>query len=605
MKRSNPSVSNNTRSKKPRLSVPCESNISVSATSLFNFMKHDTLSDWMKYNSVNKKGEMSEFTKFILSRGNKFEDDVIEYIDKNIHRIVKVSDKITDYTCKKTLEFMKAGVPLIHSAPVINPENKTMGVIDLLVRSDYISCLVDFPPLSYKEGIINAPILGRNKYHYVVVDIKFTTLNLCSDGIKIRNCGNIPAYKAQCMVYTEAIGRMQGYTPPYAFIMGRRTSFTRSGLTYNDYTPFGRLGRINYEDEDRKYKHLTNEAIAWVKDVRRHGAAWSVNPPSRPELYPNMSVDSGIWQTEKRKISNIIGELTEIWNVGHSQRALAIKQGITDWRDERCNSDALGMSPNRGSLVDKILEINRQSEVKIYPDVIQNNFNDWKTKGNDLYIDFETLSDIFAPNPSVEYQRQSEIIFMIGVGWEEEGKWNHKRFICKELTYESEFHIMRDFVNFVRKRGNPKLYHWSADEKFWNSAVKRQLQTITLPSNILEERLWRYGDTDIQDEITDNWTLNGWTDLCKLFQNESIVLKDCFNYGLKNIAKAMKKHGMIDVDLDTECDSGTSAMVNAWNCYNTPGDVTEMKTMEDISKYNEFDCKVLWEILTYLRDNHA
>jgi hypothetical protein len=26
--------------------------------------------------------------------------------------------------------------------------------------------------------------------------------------------------------------------------------------------------------------------------------------------------------------------------------------------------------------------------------------------------------------------------------------------------------------------------------------------------------------------------------------------------------------------------------------------------MLDIAKYNEFDCKVLWEIINYLRKNH-
>ncbi len=606
MKRSIAEIANNTRSKKPRLSTPiCKRGNIISATSLFNFMNNDTFSDWMMYNGVNKKGKISDFTRFIQKRGNQFESDIVDYIDKNIHKVVSISDKITPSTCKKTLEYMKEGIPVIHSAPVVNKRDNTGGVIDLLVRSDYISDLVDNdnPPLSPEEIHINAPNLGTQEYHYVVVDVKFTTLNLNSNGINIRSYGNIPAYKSQCLVYTNAIGEMQGYTAPSAFIMGRRTSFTRSGKKYNDYTPFSRLGRIDYEGVDSKYKPITKNAIEWVRDVRKNGSGWSVSPPSRPELYPNMCVDSGYWQEEKRKVASESGEITDVWNVGVKNRNLAIQEGVSDWRDDRCKASILGINTNRGNLVDKIMSINRQSEILISPAIIQNNHANWKTKGSDLFVDFETLSDIFAPNSDVSCQRQNEIIFMIGVGWEEEGVWNHKSFICEDLTPDNEFLIMKKFIDFVGQYKNPTLHHWSADEKFWNSAVKRHQNKY--PDRILEERFWKNNDTSIQEESDDSLNIEGWSDMCKLFQNESIVLKDCFNYGLKNIARAMKKHGMINVDMDSDCDNGTSAMVNAWNCYNLHGNICEMSSMKDIVKYNEFDCKVLWEILTYLRNNHA
>ena len=36
---------------------------------------------------------------------------------------------------------MKQGIPIIHSAPIYNRKNNTYGIIDLLVRSDYINKL--------------------------------------------------------------------------------------------------------------------------------------------------------------------------------------------------------------------------------------------------------------------------------------------------------------------------------------------------------------------------------------------------------------------------------------------------------------------------------
>jgi hypothetical protein len=46
------------------------------------------------------------------------------------------------------------------------------------------------------------------------------------------------------------------------------------------------------------------------------------------------------------------------------------------------------------------------------------------------------------------------------------------------------------------------------------------------------------------------------------------------------------------------------AMVNAWKCYQYSDNPVNTETMKDITKYNEFDCKVLWEIMGYLRQNH-
>ena len=48
-----------------------------------------------------------------------------------------------------------------------------------------------------------------------------------------------------------------------------------------------------------------------------------------------------------------------------------------------------------------------------------------------------------------------------------------------------------------------------------------------------------------------------------------------------------------------------TAMVNAWKCYRDCANPAKSDIMKDIAKYNEFDCKVLWEIIEYLRKNHT
>ena len=88
-----------------------------------------------------------------------------------------------------------------------------------------------------------------------------------------------------------------------------------------------------------------------------------------------------------------------------------------------------------------------------------------------------------------------------------------------------------DFVNFLEEMGNPKIWYWHAEDRFWKSACANHFDRLC----------------DDQEEffkIRDKWELDNMCDLARLFRQEPIVIKGVFDYGLKNIAKAMNKHGM-------------------------------------------------------------
>ena len=605
MKRGLSCVASNTRSKRPRLTqeeLPdkiknpkyVKKNIEmVSASHLYNYMMQDPLVDWLKLSTRRATHKTSSythvngFTDFIMNRGVEFESELIKYINLNKIPVISVSSFITDETVRKTKELMFQGVPLIHSAPVRNYHTCTQGVIDILIRSDFLDKLVDEPPLNNIESKISAPKLGKS-YHYVVIDVKFSSLPLRADGIHLLNSGSYPAYKAQCLVYTQAVGLIQGFTAPHSFIMGRRWKFNKAGVLNNNQTCLNRLGKISYNSIDLDYKRRTREAIKWIRDVRTKGHNWSVYPPTRIELYPNMCVDSGEWNSEKEKIADSIGEMTNIWYVGIKERNIAIKNGVNTWRDMNCTTKKMNIHGIRAPVIDAILDINRQNIDKIRPSLIKNNMYNWKTESNEIYVDFETLSDIFADFSSLPVQSRTDMIFMIGVGWSDNGVWKYKNFTCANTTYEEEYRIMDEFMQFIADRGQPKIYYWHAESNFWNSAECRQFDLAT----------------ENKDHISDKWKVNNWADLCKMFKAEPIVIKDCFKFGLKPIAAAMRKHGMISVRNDSKCNNGISAMIDAWQTYSNSDNPQNSDTMKDIIKYNEFDCKVLYEILTFLRKNH-
>ena len=96
-------------------------------------------------------------------------------------------------------------------------------------------------------------------------------------------------------------------------------------------------------------------------------------------------------------------------------------------------------------------------------------------------------------------------------------------------------------------------------------------------------------------------------DLYQVFINEPIVIKGALNYSLKSIAKAMFESSLIKTIWDTSCScaNGLNAMLLAYQVYNNK-DLNPRKDsiMKEIGKYNEIDCKCLWEIIMYLRKNH-
>ena len=616
-------ISSRTRSKRPKLcdykldEVFTRNDKYISATKIKNYMIDDPLVDWLKvhknkqlkkkkkHEKQNKNNKPdNEFMQYIAEKGIEFEKKVIEYIKENIESVVSVSEYITNDSVNKTIALMKAGAPIIHSAPVRNKKNKTHGIIDLLVRSDYLHKLVDECHLSNEEQIISSPKLGHD-FHYVVIDIKFSTLPLKADGVHLLNSGNYKAYKAQCLIYTDAIGCIQGYTSPYAFILGRRWRCKRHGITLNDLTCLNQLGVINYKKWDKKYIQKTKNAVQWIKDNAKYGHTWSISPPSREELYPNMCHDAGIWQKHKEQIAYDIGDITTVWYCGIKHRKIGMENGIYSWRDPECTSDSIGMNGVRAHIIDDILDINRQNVDKIRPEKISHNVNNWKNIGNEMFVDFETLADIFSPLSDLPKQVNTDMIFMIGVWYKKirsckrnvkhklcAPKWEYKRFTAKNTTYEEEYRIMDMFNKFVKKQNNPKLWYWCADKRFWIKSEKRQYDRAI--NNNMRGRCRNIS----------NWTME-WTDLCDLFKNTPIVIKECFKYSLKPIAKAMKKHGLISTQIESECASGMVAMVNAWKCYQDDEDPVNCAVMKDIAMYNKFDVSVLEDMLTYLRKNHT
>lgn len=536
----------------------------ISASKLRNFFRNDMLVDWLeKYSPTEVNKNM--FHNFLIQKGIDFEKKVIEELSKR-HQVVFVSSVISDESVNKSISLILAGTPIMHSVPFRNNKNSTHGIIDLVVRNDYLSYICDVVP---DLPDYTAPNLNGD-YFYVAIDIKYSTVPLRADRTHILNSGCYRFYKSQLLLYTQALANYQGVFVPYAFVLGRRCDDILSC--------FHKLGVISYEDIDKDIIYQTRKAIEWVSELNSVEAKnWKLLPPSKEELYPNMCVDSGKWNSIKKHLAHELGDITNLWYCGVKNREIALKNKISSWRDKNCSSKTIGVNGTRARVIDKIIEINQQDKFKILPEKIESDIFGWRNVNREAYVDFETFGDFFSDFEDIENDQKTNMIFMIGIFDNEKG---YIQFTAKDNTYEEEERIMDEFQRFVCREKYEKLWYWHAEVMIWDNAMDRHSDAL-------------------DDELNSDWC-----DLAVLFRTEPIVIKDCFKFGLKEVAGCMKKHGMIDTFIKSDCNNGIDACVRAYDYYMVNESANRDETIiRDIQKYNEFDVRVLSEILNYLRKN--
>lgn len=600
-------VSQNTRSKKPKLNKGLRDNTRnypwIKATGVYNYMLNDPLIDWLESDHQTSTGTRSRsdssvseaqetFENFLMNQGIAFEDKVINFINANVCPVVKVAEHYSAEGVEKTKELLRSGVPVLHSAPLANTKNNTYGVADLIVRSDYITKII---PNGLTEEILQSFKTGcclSPDYHYVIIDVKFSTLPLNCQGLYLLNQGSYPAYKAQIWIYTQALNSIQRYMPQYGFVLGRRWRYTSKGVKFSNFSCLDRLGVIEFSGYDLQVINKTKKALKWCREVKTNGYKWTTSPPSKKELYPNMCKDSGKWNGVKKVIANQIGEITSVWMCGPRNRDTAFKNGFRSWRNPNLKSEDLGIGGKRGEIINSMLKINRQSVVKVLPSCLKENTFAWKSTDNEVFVDFETFTDVFSDFTEMPYQKPKNLIYHIGVGWfGSDGNWKYRYFIAQKPTNDEEYRIMKEFVDFLKEKGNPAIYYWHAEKNFWNSACNKQFER----SDIDEERKECIIDWGIDYQLKD---------LRKLFVDNKVVIKDCFGYGLKEIGKCLKKHELISTPLESECSNGRTAMIQAWRAYKRFEKPCKSGIMKDVTQYNEYDCRLLGDILTYLRRHH-
>ena len=610
----------------------------VSAGRTRNWMMGDPLLDWLqlygkshgylpKESLEGYNGDL-DFIRFIFEQGKQFEAGIVQVLQLH-HDVATISQHYGEVRkldkAKETFEAMEAGIPIIYQAVLWDAQNLTYGSPDFLVRSDVLRGL--FPgSISGEDASLPAPDIGGGDWHYLVVDTKFATLHLNSSGEELANGRSSPAYKAQLYIYNRMLGRLQGFEPPRSYLLGRGWELRQGKELRRGSNAMDRLGPIPQAGTVANKVLIADaveDAICWVRRVRTEGKDWRVLPkPSVPELYPNMSnvddagmmndlpaseLEPGMEQEEpdvrwigvKKWLAGELKELTQLWQVGVAQRKAAHADGIFRWDEPGVTPESLGVTGEqlRKTLAD-LLAVNTADGPPVRPTQIVKTRDEWHHITDlEFFVDFEFCSDLNDDFSLLPEKGGQPLIFMIGCGHLENAEWRFGSFAVDYLTEEEELRVIGEWIghmNEVRDRldpGNttPRLVHWSNAE-------------LTALDNAYNSARARHGENA-------DWPNLGWYDfLTKVMRQEPVVIRGALGFGLKAVANAMYGHGLIDTSWADSPVDGLGAMVGAWRCERAARNhgisMSELPLMKEIARYNEIDCKVMMEIVQYLRKNH-
>ena len=530
----------------------------VSATKLRGHLLKSTLGDWLDlYGEANgfvrddrrqDYDERLDFFRFVAEQGVAFEEAVAAYLaDRgDLVRIGASGLESQDSDkARETLAGLADGCEIVHQGILWNPANRTYGAPDFLIRSDVFDRL--FPDhLELEEAERAAPGLDR-PWHYLVVDAKFTKLHLGKGRKNVLAHGSsTPAYKGQLFVYNAALGRLQGYTPPNAFLLGRgyEHKYTRKKQKFVRRSDIAveRLGPVSMDDDLRE---KTTEAAEWIRRLRREGRAWSPLPePSVPELEPPRS-PSAPW--------------------GDAIRTIARR------RREPIHPDRPGpaVQPERVTVEEEL----------------------WRERPPlEFFVDFETVNDLNDDFSGFPQAGGQAMIFMIGCSHVDEGEWRFRCFIADRLDPESEARIVEAWLAHMDELsqrlgvGDPRIFHWADAERAWYESARK-----------------RHPDGEWPD-------LNLFDLHKRVFRAERVFVCGAHDLGLKSVAKALHAEGLIETSWGDSKVDGQGTMVGAWRCDAEAGQkgvcLIDTGLMAEIQEYNEVDCRVMQEILYYLRTNH-
>jgi uncharacterized protein len=540
-------------------------------------VKGDPAITWLKYHGeahgLRRDTSPYEFLGFIGKKAKQFEDKWAEVMAPDAIQVcahayeVRHSDKV-----RETFELMQKGTPVLLQPALWWAPERIYGTPDVLVHTSWLEN--HYPQLMQELARpADAPNLARTGGHYILFDLKFTS--------KLDDAGkakDLASYNAQVKLYAYMLGHLQGLMPKRGYLVTRDRIFNpipvEISLTLNQPLE-STLAAVR--DQFLEIKVNGDQYVPW------HDAIVASDISNRDEQ----------WRTAKRIIASEktpgrdpgivyqIGAATkrDLARYGFPTLDSLLQASPPDIPLEMCKN--LGQANIRR--IRAILQANRSGSA-VKPHAVSAPLR----KEFEFYVDFEYFTNI-----NVDFDRQwptlegCEMIFMVGVGWEEAGGWAFRTLVASAEDPGQERTTLEAFVDFLDSQtqggfvdeARTSIYHWTSAEA------------------------WQAHRASDRHGFPDAHPLRSlpWVDLYEVFLDGPIALPGAWTYKLKHVTKALADlYPELELTWPGNLDQGLRAMVMGWSAYQTPNPL-ESREMMTLTEYLEADCKALWGILKWMR----
>lgn len=484
---------------------------------------------------------------------------------------------------KQTLELMAKGIPVIANAQLINRSEAICDIADLIVRTDYLPIL--FPRLSYVPPGQCCRFSGQDTWHYIVVGVRFSQLQFCVDGAKIRNDNSVRYWKTKLFIQTRILNYYQQITtePSAALLLGRGWVWTQSkaagGATLKDST-FNKPGVVLFDTTfDRFVVDVVQEGDQWLEKLDAPLACeWTVAPkPSVPELYANAKLGpyDTPWHSQIGQIAIEQDDITRLHHCTVRNRKYAHDLGYFRLSDVPV-ADALGYksSTNLGNLINRYLTGDWDHIANIPVRVPEN-------PDSMVFLDFESM-----PVANVQFIDDTclvnEWIYLVSV---QVGS-THRQFGLTSLDagldaadrdqahreQRIERSMAEQLFNLLGTIKDPVIYCWSDAEARYLYKLEAKYPEFPLGSN------YAYRIVDLHEVFSEN----------------EIILPGQTDYTLSTVAKSMGLTDKVPVN--------TNHLVEGI-MYSELKPKAKQRLLDQLLAYNRNDTTVLSEMVTKIMDS--
>ena len=537
---------------------------------LRNYINNDPVCDYFQLqthlnNSLNFEKDINNyFNKYV----NKISSDFIDDFFNNI--IKKSKEYYSDLTFTKfnnidqTINKIHDNCPLIINPLLINDKYKLIVKCDILIKKHLFIKI--FPHIN------NIPLNIIKKNDYLIINIVPEVLTFKSGCREISNTYNVFYNKCGLYAFNSALKKYINRNN-YYFLFGKDYKYNNQLLNKIQY-----IGLVIYNNI---YKEKILNSIDWLNRLKQNNLTL-LPKPSCIELYPNMNNKQSCWENEKKKLSEQLKEITLIWRISYEDRNKLINIGITQWDNPYLLNNLYELKDsNTRDIQEKIIHMNSYDNLIIEPRNINRDFKHiLKRDDIEFILDIESVLNLESKGSYFNNNIIKDLpnICIIGLIIINNNEYLFKDFTIEDLTIESEKKNILNWISFLSKYDEIKIYHWGHAEKSYLENINKRFPDIKLPRMIL-------------------------IDLLHFFRQEPIIIKDCFNFSLKTIGKNMYKHGLINSTW-SDTDNGLDAMIKFKEICLKKDKNIPLKRYNEISEiieYNKMDCIILKEILEYLR----